>query len=525
MREPLAESGTGLVRCATLEPSDTRRDWVVLGALSVAILLSVALPDRVPSVDLPSHARLLALMAGFPEPQMDALGVDANVVAPYWLFHLTALPLTLFLDPYVAVRLTLALYLAATPLAFGFWSSSRGSRPLFGVYSVLVVFGAMTAWGFVGMVAGIPLLACALGLSERLATQPSRSTATLLALAFVALYYAHAFMWLAAVVATTVVLFRRGVPRRLLVLPSASVVVTVGLMAAYRWTFQSTPYMEALASQVNSPIEPSLARATTVVTDSAAYGLGELAAPFVFALWGAWFVQLGVAASRRDAWGHREARYALATCGALVCCLLASPRAYFLPLRFSALATIFAVGTLPLVTTRTSRITLLLASVLAFTTTAIAAVSGYDFSDRTTCIETVIEGMAPPGRTLTLVGRTPPEGYAQPVLDHFGLLVAARRGGVPFHETFHTGAHPLRARDTATLPDRATMLMHALPMLYTPDRARDYDTILTIPLLEPAAVLGEEAGSFRASHCDDVLLLQRTDPFFACFSDAPSRSF
>ncbi|MCU0672281.1 MAG: hypothetical protein MUE69_05750 [Myxococcota bacterium] len=467
------------------------------------------MPERVPSVDLPSHARLLALMVDYPEPQRDALGVEANPLAPYWLFHATAIPLTAFVDPYTATRLTLALYLALTPLAFGFWLSARGARPLHGAYSVLVVFGAMPAWGFVGLVAGLPVLAVWLGIAERLATFPRPREAVALALGFLVLYYAHAFVWLAGVVALCFVLVHRDVPRRLLVIPALGALVSAGLLLAYRLTFQSTPYMEALDAQVTSPLEPSLARAASVVTDSAAYGLTDLSAPFAYATWGALVIQLGLSARERDAWTHRELRYGLAAAGALLCCVLASPRAYFLPLRFSVLATVFSIATLPIVSSRASRLALTLGCVFAFASSAVTAVSGYDFSRRTECVATVIDEMRDPGRTLTLVGRSPPEGYAQPVLDHVGLLVAARRGGVPFHETFHTGAHPLRARDPARLPDRDTMLLHALPMLYTPNRARDYDTILTIPIQDPAAMLGDELDAFDAMSCDNVLLLQR----------------
>lgn len=448
-------------------------------------------------------------MVDYPEPQRDALGVEANPVAPYWLFHATAVPFTAVVDPYTAARLTLALYLGLTPLAFGFWLAARGARPLHGAYSVLLVFGAMPAWGFVGLVAGLPALAVLLGLAERLAASPRRHEAVAIALVVLLLYYAHAFVWLAGVIALGFVLVRRGVPRALLAIPVLGVLLSTVLLITYRITFQATPYMEALDAQVTSPLEPSLTRATSLVLDSAAYGLTDLASPFAYATWGTLAIQLGLAGRARAAWTHRELRYAMAAGGALLCCVLASPRAYLLPLRFSVLATTFLIATLPVVTSRASRLALGLGCAFAFASTAVAAFSGLDFTRRTECVETVIVEMRDPGRTLTLVGRTPLEGYAQPVLDHMGLLVAARRGGVPFHETFHTGAHPLRARDPGRLPDRDTMLLHALPMLYTPDRARDYDTILTIPVIDPVAILGDELGAFDALRCGRNLVLQR----------------
>lgn len=441
---------------------------------------------------------------------MDALGVEANAFAPYWLFHATALPIAALVDPYVATRITLALYLGLTPLAFGFMFVGRGARPLLGAYSTLLVFGAMPAWGFVGLVAGLPVLAVVLGLAERLKTGPTRRDAAGIAVGMLALFYAHPFVWLAGVVAVGLVLFRSSVPRVFLAAPAFAVLGTATLLVIYRETFQSTPYMDALAAQVTAPLEPSLARAATLVTDSTSYGLGALSAPFAYATWVALVFQLCLAAKQR-AWTRHETRYLVAAAGALLCCVLASPRAYFLPLRFSFLATAFLIASVPAAKSRWSSLTLALGSVFAFALCGVAAVSGYDFTSRTECLVTVTEEMRAPGRTLTLVGRTPPEGYAQPVLDHVGLFVAARRGGTPFHETFHTGAHPLRARDPSTLPDRDTMLLHALPMLYTPERARDYDTILTIPVLDPAAVLGSELERFEARSCGHILLLQRLD--------------
>lgn len=493
-----------------------RIEWIVVGLLAAAAFAAIAIPARVPAVDLADHARLVSLFVGRPDPALAGeLGVVANPVAPYWLFHLVASALAIAFSPYDAARIALALFVGAIPLAIAAWLDARESRPALALLAAPILFGSMTGWGFVGIVAGIPLFALVGASAESLARAPRWRTAIALAALVVALYYAHVFVWAAGVLLLALVLFRRGVPRAMLAPPIAAVALGAALGAAYVATFRATPYSTALSAQVGSLVEPSLARFGDVLMDGGAYGLVDERRPLAIAAWVvlAAIAALGIAErrARPDEKSDTELRYAGAALVALVGALVVTPVAFLLHLRFVCLLGALAPLAIPAPRRRGGDVAIAAAALVALGLVATAARSGLDYADRTECLASLAASARAPGRTISLVAgsrRTPP-GYATPVLDHAGLYLAATRGGMPFHEPIYTGEKALRVADDTRIPPTAIMLLHAFPQRYHPDLAAQYDTVLTIPVIETSHALGAEATHFDVATCGDVMLAQR----------------
>ncbi|MDD5306452.1 MAG: hypothetical protein PHU25_03945 [Deltaproteobacteria bacterium] len=494
--------------------------WLPLAGLSVASFLALWLPARIPVVDLPMHARMLALLTD-PALAGEAACYAPNPAAPYWLFYGLAAPFTWCMPAYEAAQTAYALLVAAVPLAVGAWLRAARRSPALGLHSGWVLFSAVVGWGFVGVVAGLPLLALVMAAAERVARSRRRGPALLLGALLVAVYYTHISVWACAVALVGWVALTRRVGWRRWIPAASGAAIGGALAGMFSLTLAGTPYLTGTAARYGGmglhwfPPE-GLARFLDM---AASYGLTERRLPLVTILASLWAVQvlLGMrAASQRLRAPGRlfRFRYPVAVAGALLALafcddvLLVHERL------------VWVLGALGVMTLRLpARQGALLAArgVLAATlvfgllASADAYAAALSYSRATACLDTFAGRPGGPGRMLTLQFLPTPRGYALPVDTHLGAYLAARwRGGTMSFEFAHSGVHVLRPRDVRALPRATIMGLHAAPKYYRPGFARDFDTILVSPPFDPGELLGESRPDFEYGVCGPFGLALRT---------------
>ena len=483
--------------------------WAEIGlvaATALAVLLALALPSRIPAVDLAEHARILALLIGHPTSDaMTEAGLESNPLAPYWTFYAVAALFSGVTSPYVATRIAFALVAALIPVAVALWLRARGSAPILAVLSGLVVFSDPVAWGFVGMVTALPVAALLLAAAERLVAKPRWRWALVTSALVVVLYYSHLFVCIVGLGAAWMLIVLRPPSRRFLVPVIAATVVVAALAAAFLATEQETPYMEAKRAQTSGLLAFDWERPLDVIGLGASYGRPADRRLFVYALWAVAVVP-ALARRRREKsrreWRQRafDLRYVIIFLVLLGASLVTS-NTLLLWRRCGSLAAFFLPPALPPPRGRLALAAPLVATILVGFLASNAYTAGQEFTERTACVESLVARVRHPGRVLSLVGVHAPRGFAVPVYDHLGALLLAERGGRPTFEFGHTGVHAVRAARPAELPERQVMLLHVFPDLYDPALAASLDTIITVPPVDPTALLGRQRSNFEWETC------------------------
>ena len=220
-----------------------RWQWLVLWLLGAAAFASIALPDRVPMVDLPQHARITGLLLGTVTPAPE-LVYRVNPFAPYWLFYLPAMLLGTVLPLYTATKLSAALWIGLTIPAVGLWLRSAGREPLWAVFAAPTLYCSVTGWGLVGLVAAMPVWCLVGTFSERLIRGSRPADAWWLGGALVALYFAHPFGWVAGFGLVGGLLALRRPKMSVLTPVIVAAALTGALSVAFSSGFVETPYFE-----------------------------------------------------------------------------------------------------------------------------------------------------------------------------------------------------------------------------------------------------------------------------------------
>ncbi len=496
--------------------------WLAPALLSVSTFLALWLPERIPVVDLPMHARMLALLTD-PALASQAARYAPNPFAPYWLFYGVASCFAHFMPAYRATQTAYALFIALVPLTVGVWLRASRRSPALALHSAWVLFSALVGWGFVGVVSGLPVLALTLATAERLARRGTRTYSVLLGVLLVIIYFTHLSMWVCAVLLTAWVALTRGKNWRPWIPAVCGTVVGAALAAAFYLTLHWTPYLDGLSARYRGMglhlFPPTgLLRLFDM---AAAYGVQERRLPLVTLLASFYAVQVlvglpGVGRRLRAAGRLHRFRYPIA-CGGVLCALAFGDDVLLLHERLLWMLGALAALTLRIPSRRGPRLaahgTLALAFGVGLLTAAEAYVSATEYSRRTACVAQLASDATDPGRTLSLAFRPTPRGFALPVDSHLGAYFAVlRRGGTLTFEFAHTGVHALRPRNVSVLPSRRLMELHALPRYYRPEYSRDVDTLFVSPPVAPGRLLVHDGSDFDYQLCGEFAVARRRPP-------------
>lgn len=504
----------------------TDRDWYWIAGVCALLLATLSIPERIPVVDLPMHARVLGIITGHPNSLAD-VNFEANLLAPYWLFYALALPFTLLFEPYTAAKVTFALCVSSIPLAVAFWLRSLHRRVGLALFSSLVAFGSMVGWGLVGVVVGLPVVAALGGATERMCERSRPSDGALVAGLILAAYFAHAFAWMAGLLLVAWLLILRRPSIRIAWPILLAVLVTTVLAWAYSVGTEPTPYAMLAESQHPTYFSFDLEKFTRLNRLGALFGTGRNLFPLMVLIGLAGLhaalgvfghpgerrrsgppFSIRVPAGQSIAEAIREHRTELFLAGLFVGFVVASDK-HFLSDRFLFLfGGLVPVG-LPVRAWRGTGALLAAATVAIVVSCGLALGDGLRFSAETSCVASLSEQRPRVGRLLALVSDSAPPGFVLPVYDHLGNYILARSRGVASFELAHTGYHAIRVRAPGRPPPYEVMVLHSFPELYRPEIGAAFDTIFTSPAIGRERLLLRSAGQYTEVVCGSFALYER----------------
>ncbi len=497
--------------------SGARLQWIVLWLLGAAAFLSIALPDRVPMVDLPQHARITGLLLGVvtPAPELD---YSVNLFAPYWLFYLPAMLLGVFLPVYTAAKLSAALWIGLTIPAAGLWLRSAGREPLWAVFVAPTLYCAVTSWGLVGLVAAMPAWCLVGAFTERLIRDSRTADAWLLGGSLLLLYLAHPFGWVAGfgLVAGLLALRRPAVSALAPVIVAAA--LTGALSVAFSSGFVETPYFEWIRQADDPSVRLRPERFAWMRLQLGSYGRPHARLPLVDAALILGIVCAALARSRgqrtEGSWLWRLRYPAMGLL--LVLATVVGPDQFYFYLRFP----LFIGLALPLILPLAPRgpwplHKRLLAGAATLAAAAViggAWLEGEAYSDETDCFVQLADEVEQPGRIISVPLSARPATYALPLRFQLFVLLGLERGGIPFVEFPHANVGPVNVENIDALPPLKVVRVHAEPAeYYTPALGQRYDTIVVSPALPVQRVVGSAHERWRASSCGDYAIYVRSD--------------
>lgn len=486
--------------------------WLVLSTLALLAFLALVVPTFIPVVDLFCHAHVLSLfdqLGGAESPY------ELNPLSPYWLIYVLALPFRAFLDPYQALRVTYALFVAAVPLSTGLLLRATGRQPIFAVYSFLFLFGEVLGWGFVGVVSGLPILVLLLWATENgLKSMRSRwfgAAAVFLLL----LYFCHAMMWVVGAAAVVVLLTLRG-PRLRTAWPILlSLVVSGALLIVFFVLLAENPVEQTEKQSYPSLFHVDFRRVFAIPFDGATYGQYVDRVPPLHMLWSVFAIQVLVGLRWRRseaatkglrAWLFRH-RYTVGIVLIVVAFAVASDH-HLLRRRFPWLMAPFAAMLIPRCQGKVPSLVAVLGALLALAVTATAYGSGVDYSKRSECLLTIAENVPDPGRQGYVVRDRAYPGYVLPVTLNLHCYLTALNGGDSASNFADNGLAPIRWKVQPT-EIRPGMSVIYSDDDYFRDRGGAFDTITTYPAIEPDLVVGRHLPSYSGFQCGDMRVFQR----------------
>jgi hypothetical protein len=169
-----------------------------IGALGIAWLLFTS--RFIPLLDWPQHLLTLSI---FVHPLDPAWGfADWYTVEPQVTTYIgawfPAVVLAKVMSVEFALRIVMAVGLAATPVGFGVLLAAFGRSPWWSHLLWALVFSYAYTLGFVPFVTAIPLFFLSLGLAFRSGLRPSRKLTIALGVCTTALFFVHSFAWMMA---------------------------------------------------------------------------------------------------------------------------------------------------------------------------------------------------------------------------------------------------------------------------------------------------------------------------------------
>ncbi len=199
-------------------PAGTRLELVVLVAVSALLAWPFVAAQWLPLVDYPEHLGTIAALHGAgSDPRFSPYFVVDYPRTQYLLFYLLGDLLAYPLGIDGAGRATVILSVASLPLAVAIWLREHGRPMILGALAGGVAIHVYVLWGFLNYAMGMSLAIVALAALTRVVRRPDAISATWLALAALAAFYAHAqtfaFFGLAAIVTMGALLPGAGWPR------------------------------------------------------------------------------------------------------------------------------------------------------------------------------------------------------------------------------------------------------------------------------------------------------------------------
>jgi len=216
------------------------RDPPLVGAfllLWAAALVPIWATRTLPLTDLPRHLATAALLHRYGNPAwgygrfytLDLLPL------PYWGW-LAPMYLLQFVLPVVSAgKLVLSAYALALPSGCALLARRAGRSPWLALFVFPLVFNLNLGYGFVAFLVGLAILPFAWVALDRFLDAPSGGKAAALAVASLALYFAHVLPWLCFGLAAAIQLACHGWRPRRLAAAAALMLPSVGLaLVAFR---------------------------------------------------------------------------------------------------------------------------------------------------------------------------------------------------------------------------------------------------------------------------------------------------
>jgi hypothetical protein len=189
-------------------------EWLVLLACSALVAWPILGAAWLPFVDYPEHLGTIAALHGASDARFSPYFVVDYPRTQYLLFYFVGDLLAYPFGIEGAGRATVVLSVAGLPWAVALWLREHGRPMVLGALASGVALHVFVFWGFLNYAMGMALGLLALAALARLLRRPDAVSATVLALAALATFYAHAqlFAWfgLMAIVQTAAALPAAG---------------------------------------------------------------------------------------------------------------------------------------------------------------------------------------------------------------------------------------------------------------------------------------------------------------------------
>lgn len=172
--------------CERYEP------WLFAGALALTATACMAF-RYLPMVDLPQHYAMVSVFTHHGDPSYgfaDRFTFDL-LHRPYASVYLVATGLAKVLPLHVAMRMVVAACTILPLVGLRALLAATERPKHLALFAVPFAFGSLWHWGFLNFIAGTGLLLVALSLVVRLAREPKRRTAILLALLSLLILVTH----------------------------------------------------------------------------------------------------------------------------------------------------------------------------------------------------------------------------------------------------------------------------------------------------------------------------------------------
>jgi hypothetical protein len=485
--------------------------------------LALAVPGYIPSVDLPQHARLVALIVQHTGVGgIDVLGYEFNFFSPYWIFYLlSSLVYVVVGDPLYASQIALALLSAGIIPASAGLLFAIGSRPVYALFTVFAVFSEVVGWGFVGMIAATPFLLLLLMFCEMQYRSPRPLVSGLIAGSLPLLYFSHVLFWCLGVLIVAVFYVLKPYRVKLVIPVAVSALVTLLLLVGFMVTFRKTDYFSIVSDTLDVTLKGRiLTNLDNLWGHFIHYGVPYMREPLLkvlLSLYGITFL-LGILVRDRSpsessmTFRERVYQYRYGIAVTLLIIVQVFTPDYFL---ISRRIPLFVILLMPLLLKHHLKpivlAPLFLSLLVCLGVIHGAWLSARFFSANVQCLDDVIYKIDRPGRSLALIFDRQPRDYGLPVKQQIIGFLSSRKGGRPFMDFVFSGVGPIRPKDLKTIPDKYTILMHLDARLYHPIMSDQYDTIITSPPIDPRYVVADKLNQFTLALCRDFSIFKRKD--------------
>ncbi|MEW6112250.1 MAG: hypothetical protein AB1664_08985 [Thermodesulfobacteriota bacterium] len=190
-----------------------------------------------PFIDLPDHLATATILRHYGEPT-NQFAEYYSISSFFWkpnLFHILFCSSSLFPSVEFANKIFYSIYVILLPLSVLLLIRTFQGNPWYSLLSFLLMYNLSVSWGFAGFTISIPLFLLVSYLFIRYLERPNVRIASILAAAFVFLFFVHALMVVFAISAFAICcLVRRGNSPRA-VLGCVAVVIPIIVVMIVWW--------------------------------------------------------------------------------------------------------------------------------------------------------------------------------------------------------------------------------------------------------------------------------------------------